>query len=801
METQTVETTDEESRKAKVEAIIKEAVDRFKACADREEENWGRAREAIEFRALKQWPDAVKRDRENPNQEGGPQPCPVLDKTNQYVRQVVNEERLNRPAIKVRPVDDQADVKVAEIYNGIIRHIEDASNADVAYSTAGEHAVDGGFGYWRILTEYCDPMSFDQDIRIKRLQNRFMVLLGPHTEPDGSDAKYGFIFEDMAIEDFERTHPGKKPTNFDALMQDNPDWFTDETIRVCEYMRIEYQKVKLVLLETGDVERKEDVEEAIKNGVSVPAILQERESMVPKVRWYKLTATDLLEERDLIGSYIPIIKVIGNELVMPDGKCRTSGLMESAMDPQRLHNYAHAGFITHVALAPRAPWVAAEGQVDGYLNDWKSANRKNISVLRYKPISDETGQPVPKPDRVQPAGVPPGWQQVLMNTEHGIESAVGMYGPSIGGPARERSGVALDAQKEQGSVGNFHFADNQARAIRHTGRIIVEMIPKIYDTQRIARIIGEDGTPEMAHLNPDQETAVAPRKNSVGEAVGDSYNLNVGKYDVTITVGPSWSTKRQEGAQMMTEALKSNPELTQIIGDLYFKSLDVPYADKIAERLKAMLPPPIQEMEANKDKKPVDPRVTAMMQQIEQQAQELQARGQALVQAEQELKQEAMKVGADKSAVASAQVKLDAERKVFMADAARVKTEIELNGRRVMDEITKAQSAPTADGQPSDPKPQQSANSPIFRVSDPEMGAALSQVVEGQQVLMQAVEQNSMQVQQATQLVQQLGQIVSEMAMQANQPKTIQYGPDGRAASINGRAIQRDEGGRPIGLQ
>lgn len=677
------------------ETIIKLAKDCLENGMDRESENWKRAEEAINFRALKQWPDAVKSDRENPNQEGGPRPCPVLDKTNQYVRQVINEERQNRAAIKIRPVDDKADKQVADVYTGIIRHIEDSSDALTAYTTGGEHAADGGFGYWRLLTEYCDPMSFDQDIKIKRIPNRFSVILGPHAEPDGSDAQEGIIWEDMQTSDFKASYPKAKVLSFN---DGHGSWVSKDTTRIAEYMRIETTKATIHMLGDGQVvndERLASVNAGLKQrGLPEVKPVKSRQTNIKQVKWYKITAAEVLEERDLLGSYIPIVKVIGNELFMPDGRCRTSGMLETAMDPQRLHNYAHAGFIEHVALAPRAPWIAEENQVKGYENEYGMANRRNIALLKYKATTTETGQPLPPPERIQPAGISTGWQQMLMNTEHGIEASFGMYGPSVGAKSQEKSGIALQEQKAQGMVGNYHFPDNLARSIRHTGRILLEWIPKIYDTQRAARILGEDGVPDMAYLNPEQDQAVAPRKDQWGEEVGSVYNLNVGTYDVTVSTGPSWTSKRQEGAEMLSQTLASSPDIMPVIGDLYFKALDVPYADQIAERLRVMLPPQVQQMLASEDKKPMDPKVTAAMAQVDQASQMLEQKGQVLQQAQQEIEKAAQQVGQDRASFEAEKQSVQAEKQaiasakqVLSAETQKSMAQIELAGRRLIDEI------------------------------------------------------------------------------------------------------------------
>lgn len=688
---------DEDKGLTKTERIIKDARDCLKRFREREYDNISRAEEAIRFRALEQWPQAIKEDREGKNQDGGPRPCPVIDKTNQYTRQIVNEERQNRAAIKVRPVDDDADPKVAETFTGIIRHIEDASNAIEAYTYAGEQAIDGGFGYWRILTEYEDDMSFDQAIRIVRVPNRFSVALGPHTDPDGADCKEAVIWEDMERDDFKREYPKAKEVDFDNAS----DWSEKDTVRVAEYMKVDEEPTTIHQMQDGAVLTDEDLKQAqalyatippeMAEDIPPPEPVQSRTTQVKTVKWYKLTNEEILEKADMLGTYIPVVKVVGNELFMPDGTCRLSGAIEAAMDAQRLHNYSIAGFIETVALAPKAPWLAEAQSIKGFENEYKLANRQNIGVLKYNGF-DDANNPINPPIRTTPAGMSPGWHQVIQYTEHGVEGSYGMYGPSVGAKSQEKSGIALQEQKIQGMIGNYHFPDNLARSIQHTGRILIQWIPKVYDTERVARILGEDGEPDMVKLNPNQEQAITPDVDQQGKEIGSIYNLNVGKYDVTVATGPSYTAKRQEGAEMMSQVMQGSPDLTPIIGDLFFKATDWPYSEEIAKRLKAMAPPEIQALDEKGDE--VDPKIQAMMKHIEEQAMMLEQRGQDLMDAEKEVETQATEVNADRITNESQLKDIEHQRqllasdiKVANAQALLAAAKLEVQANKIKEEI------------------------------------------------------------------------------------------------------------------
>lgn len=590
------------------EEILEIARERYQRCVEAETKNHERAKEAIEFRDGEQWPDQVKNARTSDPE--GARPCLTLDKTNQYVRQVTNDQRQNKPAVKVRPVDDQSDVEVAEVFQGIIRHIEDQSSADVSYDTAFEHAVDGGFGYWRIITDYCDEMSFDQEIFIKRIRNRFTVHLDPNrTEPDGSDSQYGFIDELVPHDEFELEWPDAEKVNWDTDGKSGQyeNWINQDTVRVAEYFCFKNRKDTLLFLEDGTTVLKsiyeltpddqsfddslwmltEDGENMVKK-----AVLKERATTLKVLMWYKINGKEILDSRELPGKWIPIIEVIGNELDV-EGESRKSGLVRPAMDGQRMYNYSASSFVEMVALAPRAPYVAADGQVEEYEDEWRSANRRNLSVLRYSPIEVE-GHLVPPPMRQQLPGIPAGWAQALGNFEHDIQGAMGMYNSSVGAPSNEKSGKAILARQRETDTGTFHYTDNLSRSIRHCGRILVDLIPKIYDTERIARILGEDGTPDNVVLDPEQEQPVREIRTN-DNIIKKIYNLNIGKYDVTVSVGPSFTTKRQEAAEQMVQVVQAYPKLLDIIGDKMFSNLDWPGADEIADRLKKLLPPELQE--------------------------------------------------------------------------------------------------------------------------------------------------------------------------------------------------------------
>lgn len=581
-----------------------------------------------------QWPEKVRQSRLNdPN---GARPVLTINKLPQHVKLVTNEQRQNRPAVKVLPVDDQGDEEVAEVFNGIIRHIEVNSDADLAYDTACESQVTQGEGYIRIVTDYCDEVSFEQDIYIKRVANSFAVDMDPNIQdPSGSDAEWVFISDLLSEEEFKDQYPDAKPVSWEEVgIGDNYEgWFDNENkrIRVAEYFYYEREKRKILLWANGEVSV--EGEEIPASVVAGEKPVKERETVIKVVKWCKLTGAEVLDERDWAGKYIPVIRVVGNEVEI-DGKRYVWGLVRNAKDPQRMVNYWASQEAEILALAPKSPFIGASGQFEGHEEKWQRANTVNYAFLEYEPLVQD-GVAVPPPQRSAPPIPPAGFIQAKLQASDDLQSTMGQYNPSLGAEADEKSGKAIIARQRQADVGTFHYIDNLSRSIRHVGRILVDLIPKIYDTRRVARILGEDNSPDTVTLDPNSPQAVMEITDDQ-QAIRKIYNPNIGRYDVVVTVGPSFTTKRQEAAEAMNLVLQGNPGLWQVAGDLFVRNLDWPGADDLAKRLKKMVPPNLlEEDEPNK-------------QDLEAKAQQLHAAGEMLSQKQQELQlaqQEIEKIG------------------------------------------------------------------------------------------------------------------------------------------------------------
>ena len=570
-----------------------------------------------------QWPADVLATRGSvQGQTINARPCLTINKLPQHVRQVTNEQRQNRPTGKVIPADDKADVEVAEIFDGMVRHIEYISDADVAYDTACDNQVTYGEGYIRILTEYCREDSFDQDLKIGRVRNSFSVYMDPTIQdPCGSDAEWCFLTEDVSKDEYERMFPNASPIS--SMMtqgvgdQSLSQWLSEDTVRIAEYFYYEHKSAKLNLY-PGNSTAIDGSPQDKQLKLMFQKPLRTRNVDQRKVKWLKTNGFEVLQEQDWAGKYIPVIRVVGNEWEV-DGQLYVSGLVRNAKDAQRMYNYWVSQEAEMLALAPKAPFIGYGGQFEGYENQWKTANTTNWPYLEVNPdVTDGAGSALPLPQRAAPPLAQTGLIQAKMGASDDIKATTGQYDSSLGAASNERSGKAILAREKQGDTGTYHYVDNLSRAIRYVTRQLVDMIPKIYDTERIARIVGLDGEVGMVKVNPQQPEAVKQIVDQMGVVIEKVYNPSVGVYDVCVTTGPGYMTKRQEALDAMSMLLQSNPDLWKVAGDLFIKNMDWPGAQEMAKRFAKIIDPKVMDGEDQ------SPEMQMAKQQIEAMTQHMQ---------------------------------------------------------------------------------------------------------------------------------------------------------------------------------
>jgi len=559
--------------------ILEEAKEAFEDAQEAEEENRENANSDIKFARLgQQWDEA---DRNKRARDG--RPTLTINRMPAFIRQVANDARQNTPTIKVHPVDSSADPECAEILNGLIRNIQITSNADEAYDTALLDAVTGGFGYFMIDVDYAYNDTFEQDIIIKRIANPFTVHGDPRsTAADSSDWNCAFISDMMSMKDFEAEFPDAEKSDWDGNFEvdQDLDWFSEDSIRVADYWKREKFDRPIVLLNDGQViDEKVYIEN--KDYFDVQGIEVENSRTVKswKVKRYTLSGSEVLDEIDWVGQHIPIVPVYGEENWV-EGKRYFKSLIRDAKDPQRIYNYWRTASTELVALAPKAPFVGPVGAFDEDGDKWATANTESHPYLQYDgPVA---------PQRQPFAGPPAGALQEALNASDDMKQVLGMFDASMGAPSNETSGRAIMARQREGDVSTYHFIDNLNRAIQHAGKIIIDLIPHVYSGERIVRVLGEDDKPQNVQVNqpiPMMDEQGQPMMDEVGQPKSYIYDLTKGKYDLVVRSGPSFTSRREEAATQMMELLRVFPEAAPIIGDIFAKNLDWPQADEIAKRL------------------------------------------------------------------------------------------------------------------------------------------------------------------------------------------------------------------------
>lgn len=553
-----------------------------------------------------QWDETLKAKRKN-------RPCYEFPKIRQALRQVIGDQRQNRPQIKVRAIDSNTDPQLAETLNGLIRSIESSSNAERAYDTAFEYAIAGGYGAWRVTTDYENDYSFNQELRIEEIRNPFTVYFDPSAQEfDKRDGRFAFVVSEISKDEFKQKYPGKELVDFEASALDSRarSWITEDTVRIAEYWCKKPVTKTLLMLSDGSTAYLEDVEsildelaqpefqsrvnpgattrnvhEAMVGPDGMPVIVREPVTVVKQrevetydIEQYIVSGTDILEGPiKWAGRFIPIVPLWG-EVYNIDGRDIYSGLVRPAKDAQRVYNFHRTAMTEAVANAPKAPWVVTPRMIEGFEDWWKNANAQNYPYLPYNP---DQGAPNGRPVREAGPDVPAAMITLSQYDSDDIKSATGIYDASLGARSNETSGRAILARQREGDVSTFTYIDNLSRAIKFTGEILVDLIPKIYDTERTIRVLGEDGAESYAVLNEqvyDEQSGQWIIKNDLSQS----------RFDVTVSVGPSYTTQRMEAADMLMQ-LSQNPAIAPLVTDLIVKNLDLPGSEEVLERVRKLM--------------------------------------------------------------------------------------------------------------------------------------------------------------------------------------------------------------------
>lgn len=579
----------QQAEATKEDDFLSQAVKRYDYAYEREEENLREAYDDLEFQAGNQWPADAKAAREG-------RPCLTVNRIPQFVRQVTGDIRQMRPSIKCVPVDNRGDKKTAEVLAGMIRYIENRSDAQVAYTSGADSQVAAGIGHWRVIHEYAEDTTFNQELRVVTIPDGVSVIWDPDAIlPNKEDAQFCFVPVDISHASYKERYPDAPVTDFitEQHGKNAQNWIGEDFIRVAEYWEKRPEKRTLALLPDGSVDDLTDEEdkEYVARLVAEGARVEQRDGQ--RVYRSLITLGHVLEKPEKwSGRYIPIVPVVGEQYRVGRKTIR-HGVIRFAKDSQRMYNYSRSTQVEVIALQPKTPFVGTDKNFEGKEQMWGAANTKPFPYLTYNPDPKSNGSP---PMRSSPAVSLAGVEEAMMLAAEEMKATTGLYDASLGAKSNETSGRAIMARQREGDVGTFVYVENFSRAIRYTGRILIDLIPHIYDTDRIIRVIGEDGREDLLPIN---------RAETVDGIERTLNDVTLGAYDVVLETGPSYSTKRAEARESMIEFMRSAPDIAPVVMDLVAASMDWPNSDKFAERVKFLLPPAIRAKEAQEAGEPV----------------------------------------------------------------------------------------------------------------------------------------------------------------------------------------------------
>lgn len=595
------------------------AKERFKQAEEDEKEIRIEAEKDLKFVSGDQWDELIKQDRVQAKR-----PVLTFNRLPTYVQQVANEARQNKAEIKFSPTDNEATEDTADVIEGLARHIQYTSDAGIAYETALEYAVSCSFGFYRFLTGYCDEESFDQELKVVPVYDPASVYGVLLPAIFGRECPWAFVIEDMPKEEYKRlysdTDAATQGFQGDAL----GDWVSDDTIRIAEYWYVEYKKETIVQQADGSV----TVADAKTDLKSIPDE-RKREIQKPTVKFCKMNGMEVLpgSETEWLGSTIPIIPCLGKQLIVK-GKPKLFSLIRFLREPQQLINYAKTRIAETLATSPVGPYIGPVGFMQGREQQWRDINIK-MSPVEYN-VVDAGGKPLPPPARQTFEPPIASLSEFAAQEVDDLKAISGIFDQSLGEGTNDQSGLAIQRRQRQSNATNLHFIDNLERAQKKGAPVIAEMIKPIYgSTARMIRILGADEAPKIVKVNQDYQKG--------NETV--NHDLSKGKYDLIVTVGKSFSTKRMESFDMMTSILQGQPQLMLMIGDIFFKNSDTAGADQMAERFKriiSMTHPGLIDQEND----PIPPQAKAAIVQAQQQTQAMHAYAQQQEQEVQKLTQE-----------------------------------------------------------------------------------------------------------------------------------------------------------------
>lgn len=561
--------------------VVRECADRLTQAFTHDRGNREDAIQDLKFLAGDQWPEYARMARVN-------RPMLTVNKLPQFLHQVTNDIRRNAPVLKVTPVDGKNDPIMAKIYDGMINDIQYRSSAKHVYSTAAYHATACGIGHWRVITKYVDDNTFDQELAVEVIPYPLAVYWDPAAvKPDRSDAMWCIVCDMVPRATFKSKYPNAIPVSVNDFRSANITnglfWATMDYVLVAEYwckipvMRTLAGFKNGEAIDITDMSMQQLAQLQMQNG----PVVQKRQAKGYTVEQSLVTGVEVLDgPRKWPGKHIPVVPVIGDEVPLERLTIR-HGLVRHARDPQQLYNFYRSAAAEHIALSPKSPYLVTDKMIGQHKRQWDTLNSTNRPYLGYTPDEKAPGA---KPERIAAPEPPQAlWQEAQVATDD-IKATTGIYDASLGAKSNETSGIAIKRREAQGDTANFHYQDNLVRSLEQCGRILIDLIPKIYDNQRVARLMSESGEEQFAPINHE-----VMGQDGQPVLIND---LSVGRYDIRVVVGPNYATKRLEAADAMIELMgKLPPELAAPLAYFAVKNMDIPEGEQAAASIKNMLPP------------------------------------------------------------------------------------------------------------------------------------------------------------------------------------------------------------------
>lgn len=579
------------------DSVMLQAKKRFKWCAEWEGDFRPRFIEDVKFANGDsdngyQWPNDVRR-----NRDVDARPCLTMNLIRQHNKNISNEARKNKASVRVVGTGNGATEQSASAFRDCMRHIEMISKAQNAYTIARGWQIDGGIGWWRLATDYAAPDTFDQEIYIRPVNDPLSVYMDPDIQqPDGSDARFAFVFDDVPRDEFDEAYPelagemlGQNPMGLGTA---DDDWVNRRSVRVCEYFRktmIPDQVVSFMYANKRQTILASKMPENVRADVLAMPLTKSRPTHTEVIEWFLIVGERIIDSTIWMGKYIPLIRVIGEETVI-EGKLDRKGHTRNMKDAQRMFNYNASSQVEFVALQSKTPWLAPSAAIEEYETMWNSANVVNHSVLVYNAFDDD-GNPLPTPSRQDPPSASPAFQMGMDTAFNQIMMVSGQWQNQMGMMGNERTGRAIDLRQQQSANSTFHFQDNYETGLIYTATQLIDLIPKIYDTKRIISILADDGETFDLEIDPGAAQAWQQQQARNGQIVRRIFNPMIGRYAVAPSVGPAYGSKREETRDDLALIMTQSKELIPIVGDLFFASMDFEGAQEAARRLKRMVPP------------------------------------------------------------------------------------------------------------------------------------------------------------------------------------------------------------------